>query len=392
MIINKEYIGDTRYSDCVRMQNSNRLKVRKVLDILRHKSNYVNGVSYYPECEHKSSKQILKDQLHFVWKYGYVEDFYYTYGFDRVEMTREKMETYITPYYPFLRRLDHLNFQNPYYDDYEGKMTCRVINQDKFYFYLFLSRLGVRTPKVFCFIKNKTLLYADKKYNIDKSDPIIDQLKNIFSEDLDAFAKPSNGMLGRGVFRLLVKDGIIYVNGEKKSVDELIDMLLSADYLVQERIVQHEKMSALCPSSVNTIRLQTVMDKDGNVIPFGPGVRIGREGSLVDNWALGGVFVGIDSETEKLKDIGILKPKYGTKVTEHPDTHVSFKGYDVPYYKKAEQMVVDLHKLMYRSHSIGWDIAITENGPVIIEGNDRWEISLIQAVHGGMHYLKQYFE
>lgn len=391
MIINKEYIGDARYSDCVRMQNSYRLKAKKVLSVLKHRSDYVNGISYYPECERKSKAQILKDQLYFAWKYGYVEDFYYTYGFDRVEMTREKMETYLTPYYPFLRRLDHLNFQNPYYDEYNGKMTCRVINQDKFYFYLFLSRLGVRTPKVFCYIKNKRLLYVDESFTIDNTKPVRDQLKTIFSKDLDVFVKPSDGMLGRGVFKLQINDGTICVDGEQKSVEELIDIILSADYIVQERIIQHEKMSALCPSSVNTIRLQTLMDKGGDVIPFGPGVRIGRVGSLVDNWALGGVFVGIDSETEKLKDIGILKPQYGTKVTEHPDSHVLFKGYDIPYYKEAERIVVELHRLMYRSHSIGWDIAITENGPVIIEGNDRWEISLIQAVHGGMGYLEKYF-
>lgn len=391
MIINKKYIGDARYIDCVRMQNSRRLKAKKVLSILKHRSDYINGISYYPECEHKSKAQILKDQLHFAWKYGYVEDFYYTYGFDRVEMTREKMETYLTPYYPFLRRLDHLNFQNPYYDEYNGKMTCRVINQDKFYFYLFLSRLGVRTPKVYCYIKNKNLLYVDESFKIDKSLSVKEQLLYLFTNDMDAFAKPSDGMLGRGVFKLQINDGTICVDGERKSVEELIDIVLSADYIVQERIIQHERMSALCPSSVNTIRLQTLMDKEGDVIPFGPGVRIGRVGSLVDNWALGGVFVGIDSETEKLKDIGILKPKYGTKVTEHPDTHVLFKGYDIPYYKEAERMVVELHRLMYRSHSIGWDIAITENGPVIIEGNDRWEISLIQAVHGGMGYLEKYF-
>ena len=150
-------------------------------------------------------------------------------------------------------------------------------------------------------------------------------------------------------------------------------------------------MSALCPTSVNTIRLQTVMDKDGNVIPFGPGVRIGRVGNYVDNWAKGGVFVGIDAKTEKLKDMGILKPKYGTKVFEHPDTHIVFNGYHVPHYKEAEDLAVKLHKIMYRSHSIGWDIAITPQGPVIIEGNDRWEISLIQAVHGGLGYLSKYF-
>lgn len=59
------------------------------------------------------------------------------------------MGEYITPYRLFLHRINHLNFQNPYYDDFNGKITCRVINQDKFYFYLFLSRLNIPTPKVY---------------------------------------------------------------------------------------------------------------------------------------------------------------------------------------------------------------------------------------------------
>ena len=366
-------------------------KMRKCLSMIKHKAYYTGSVSYYPECKRKSTSQIMKDQMYNVWKYGFIEEYYFTYGFDRAEMTREKMETYITPYRAFLNRINHLNFQNPYYDDFNGKMTCRVINQDKFYFYLFLSRLGIRTPKVFFFVKNKCILYHDEYYKIDKTKSVREQLKSIFAYDMDAFAKPSNGMLGKGIFRILIKDGIVYVNGEENDVDVLIDLVLSADYVVQERILQHDRMSALCPSSVNTIRLQTVMDNYGNVIPFGAGVRIGRMGSLVDNWALGGVFVGIDSETGKLKDKGILKPKYGTKVIEHPDTHIRFQGYCIPYYKEAENMAVELHKVMYRSHSIGWDIAVTENGPIIIEGNDRWEISLIQAVHGGMGYLMKYF-
>ena len=366
--------------------------LRKGLSILRHRSKYVDQESYYPECERKSSFRILKDQLYSLWRYGFIEEYYFTYGFDRKEMTRERMSTYITPYRLFLHQIDYLNDHNPYYNEFLGKITCRLINQDKFFFFLFLSRLGFPTPKVYCFIKNKTVLFVDEKYKVNIELPVGEQLRAIFTNDMDAFAKPSDGMLGKGVFTLLIKGGVIYMDGIQRSIDDLIDAVLSADYIIQERVVQHERMAALCPSSVNTIRLQTVMDKEGNVIPFGPGVRIGRQGSFVDNWAKGGVFVGIDAETEQLKDIGILKPKYGTKVMEHPDTHIPFKGYLIPFYHEAEQMVVELHKRMYRSHSIGWDIAITENGPVIIEGNDRWEITLVQAVHGGMRSIMQYFD
>ena len=392
MIINtKNGLGDIRYLEYIRMKSSPYLKIRKIIKILRHKSEYVNKISYYPEYAHKTKSQILREQIRFVWKYGYLETYYFTYGFDRADMTREKMETYITPYYPFVRRIDHLNFQNPYYDDFNGKMTCRVINQDKFYFYLFLSRLGFHTPKVYCFIKNKTIMYADSSYNIDNSLSAREQLKIIFAKDIDAFAKPSDGMMGQGVFRLQIKDAKPYIDGAERSIDELIDTVLSADYILQETIVQDARMSKLCSSSVNTIRLQTVMDKNGDVIPFGAMIRIGREGSSVDNWAKGGVIVGINDDG-KLKDVGFLKPKYGTTTKEHPDNHLIFDGYEIPHYQEAVNKAVELHKIMYRSHSIGWDIAITQEGPMFIEGNDRWEISMVQAVHGGMGYLMKYFD
>ena len=82
--------------------------------------------------------------------------------------------------------------------------------------------------------------------------------------------------------------------------------------------------------------------------------------------------------------MSFLKLGYGIFTKEHPDTHIVFKDFEIPYYRDAERMAVELHKRLYRSHSVGWDIAITEDGPMFIEGNGWWEISLIQAVHGGL--------
>ena len=184
----------------------------------------------------------------------------------------------------------------------------------------------------------------------------------------------------------------MFINNEETSVDNLIQIILSADYLIQERIYQHPKMAELNASTINSIRLQTVMDKDGVVHPFGAGLRMGRKGCSVDNWAKGGVFVGVDMKSGKLMEKGFLKPQYGTSTKEHPDTHVVFKDFEIPYYKEAETLAVKLHKYLYRCHSVGWDIAITENGPVFIEGNGWWEISLVQAVHGGLkNQIESYF-
>ena len=368
-------------------------KICKSFSVIRHKADYINNTTYYPECELKNKSQILRDYLWFVWNYGEIEKFYFTYGFDRKEMTRERMSTeYLIPFSNFQRRIDYLNFQNPRYDIFHGKLTGRVITGDKFYFNVFMERFGIPTPKVYCFIKDKSPLYFNSKFSIDTSKSANEQLKSFFANDMDAFAKPSDGQLGQGIFSLRIENGKILADGEEISMDELIQRVVSADYLIQERIYQHPVMAAFCPSCINSIRLQTVMDLDGNVHPFGAGVRMGRMGSSVDNWAKGGVFVGIDMDNGRLMETGFLKPKYGTSVKEHPDSKIKFDGYQIPFYEEAVAMATKLHKYLYRCHSVGWDIAITENGPVFIEGNGWWEISLVQAVHGGLRkQIEKYF-
>ena len=114
-------------------------KVKQSLYLIKHKSDYIDGQTYYPNCEHKSKSQVLKDQLYLIWKCGGAEPFYFTYGFDRKEITRKQMvKEYIIPYGRFQGRINHLNFQNPRYDNFHGKLTGRVITGDKFYFNVFL--------------------------------------------------------------------------------------------------------------------------------------------------------------------------------------------------------------------------------------------------------------
>lgn len=363
-------------------------KCRKAYSLIKHRSSLVNGVSYYAECDRKSKMQILKDQLYFIRKYGNYEPFYFTYGFDRSEMTRERMTSeYLIPYDNIQARISYLNNHHPNY-----MFTGRVITADKFYFNVFLERFGIPTPAIICYIKDKQVLYCDARYEIDPQQNTNQQLKQLFSHDMDAFCKPSSGQLGNGAFALRIQDSKVYVDGKLFDVDKLIEILLSTNYLVQKRIYQHPVMNTLCDSTINSIRLITAMDKDGVVHPFGARLRIGRQGSSVDNWAKGGILVAIDMETGCLKKKGFLKPQYGTTTEYHLDTKVKFDGFVIPYFQEAVEAAVKLHNYLYRCHSVGWDIGITENGPMFIEGNGLWEISGMQAVHGGMKkQIEKYF-
>lgn len=366
-------------------------RIRKCLMIVRRKDKYTDMSSYYPDCKHKTKNQILKDQLFFVWKYGCIEKFYFLYGFDREEMNRKKMEgEYIIPYKSFMKKVNHLNYYLPFYSKDMCQYTGRAMIGDKFYFYLFLSRLGVPTPKVYCYIKDGKPLFFDDSLNINKSLSDDEKLDELLKCEMDAFAKPSDGECGHGAFSLLITKNEVFKNREKTDPDKMKKILLSANYIIQERIKQHAQISALCSSTLNTIRIQTVKAKDGSIIPFGPILRIGREGGIVDNWAQGGILVGINKDGLLMKQ-GFFKPQYGSITTEHPDSKIRFENYQIPFFKEVVTSVVKLHEYLYRVHSIGWDVAITEKGPLFIEGNSLWEISMAQAAHGGLKYLENHF-
>ena len=342
----------------------------------------VSQKSYYPDEPHKSKWQIFREQLFFIWKYGRYEKYYFAYGFDRKSMDLKKIcNEYIVNESAFLKKIDFHN-DNPVQKIVHG----RSIIADKFYFYLFLKSLNIPTPKILYYTRNGKLLY-----NFDNQKE--ERVDVVFDKDIDAFAKPFNGQIGDGTFALTVRDSSVYIDGQLQSnTKDLIQTFKETNYIIQERIVQHPQMSRLCSTSVNTIRLLTLITPDEEVIAFRAGLRIGREGSIVDNCAKGGVFVGIDMNTGRLLKKGIIKPPYGNMVFQHPDNGVVFEGLEIPFFKEAVEMAKELHSRLYRVHSIGWDIAITQDGPIFIEGNSRWEISGTQAAVGGLKYIEKYFD
>ena len=148
-------------------------------------------------------------------------------------------------------------------------------------------------------------------------------------------------------------------------------------------MIQCEEMSQLYPHSVNTIRMVTVM-QEGEPAIFCCNGRLGSMGRTKDNWSIGGITVAVDATTGHFGRYGFYKPGYGTRIESHPDTGVRLEGFQVPYWREATRLVLNLHRVFYGFHSLGWDVALTESGPVIIEANEAWLLTFMQAVHGGL--------
>lgn len=329
----------------------------------------IKGESYYSEFSdrRKSMLVIWCDQIKHIWKYHALEHFYYLFGFDIKGIS--KQEEYVDNTY-FIERRSKLN---------NDILRAPVaVLRDKYLFSLIAEAADMPIPK--------TLGVIDDGMVIRKGEPtltIVDYFKTIGNSDM--FVKSIDGECGDGVFHVRFNNDIITIGDETITEESLKNKFSKGRYLMQERITQHDQINAIFSHSINTIRLVTVYNKNENKIEvFSVGLRIGAENNDVDNWAMGGLFVGIDKETGKLKKYGYYKPGFGTKATKHPNTSISFEGYQIPFYKEAVDIAIRFHSVLRGMHSIGWDIAICNDGPCFIEGNDNWEISLMQVVEGGL--------
>ena len=171
--------------------------------------------------------------------------------------------------------------------------------------------------------------------------------------------KPLEGSSGVGIERHTKEE---WRGREEAFLQELRDKKIG---IVEERVIQHPKMAEMCPTSVNTIRIATLLGdkKQGIVYAF---LRIGN-GKVMDNVDQGGMAARIDLESGTLLTVGA--DKQGNTYTEHPMTHTPIIGFQIPYFKEACDRCLKAAQKVPQMRFVAWDVAITEKGPVFIEGN-----------------------
>jgi hypothetical protein len=151
------------------------------------------------------------------------------------------------------------------------------------------------------------------------------------------------------------------------------------NYVFEAYVDQHPDLMALNPGTVNTLRVMT-WQEDGRVDIWGTILRVGR-GRGPDNWAKGGLgaWVGEDGTV-----VGMAVPKnpFLPPLAEHPDSGVPITGLRIPHLDAVRRLAIESALLLPEVQSIGWDIALSREGPCLIEGNDRWSYQLLQCVLG----------
>jgi hypothetical protein len=206
-----------------------------------------------------------------------------------------------------------------------------------------------------------------------------ESIDNITNYTLDCYFKIITRWGGENVHKLEIKEGLCRIDNEPGSLNMLKNLMSNGVYVLQKRVIQHKELDRLNPFCVNTIRMVTIHDgkRPYNFLNF---IRMGVEKNIVDNISKGGIGCGI-REDGTLFDTGVFDDGY---ITHHPTSHVAFKGFAIPHYKQALDLVIAMHASFHCFFLIGWDIAITESGPVVIEGNPVGELNFEQSIFGGI--------
>ena len=175
--------------------------------------------------------------------------------------------------------------------------------------------------------------------------------------------KNAHGQCGNGI-EVLTTAGLT----QQLIIDQLKK---SGNDLVEEFVMQHPDLMKLSPSGLNTVRIITQLNEENKVDIIGARLRI-TINSTVDNMAAGNIAAPINIDTGKLTGPGVYSDITKEDERYHPVTETEIIGFQIPFWKEAIDMVIAAALSNKNNRSVGWDVAITEAGPELIEGNHNW--------------------
>lgn len=163
--------------------------------------------------------------------------------------------------------------------------------------------------------------------------------------------------------------------------------------LAEEFIQQHPALSEISNTGLNTIRIITQLNKNNEVDILGARLRVSVN-NFVDNLASGNIAAPIDIATGIVNGAAVYSDITKESVEYHPMTRTKIIGFQIPQWDRIIELVTKAALYRPENRSVGWDVALTERGPELIEGNHNWCKILWQIpVNTGLkHILENYLK
>lgn len=292
---------------------------------------------------------------------------YYLYGLYLPQRRAEAGE-YLTRYHTkngVLQALNHLR-RAPY--------PQRTELTDKLRFAGWCERLGVRSPRV--------LMATDPGLAMEAIDPA--------SLDTDLFVKLRYGKGAKNtrLYRRVAPLRYRAPDGTTLSLEQVRETLRvpgrKRALIVQQRLLNHPALADLAGESLLVVRVMTCLDAHGRPRITDAMLRVlaklepGWQRRQDDEWV-----AAVDVGTGELGRLTGDMPETCTVWHDtHPVTGAAVLGRVLPHWPAVCALAMAAHRGFCDRVVVGWDIAITPDGPQIVEGNPNPDVLLIQRVHG----------
>ena len=265
----------------------------------------------------------------------------------------------------YCRKKFHATYSEYFLYDFQNLKNCVRKN------YLLTYHQRGRYPLVDGDTERKLGLGKDKQYELF-SDMIgrewlkvtpenIGDLEDFIKKHGKVILKPVHGSKARGIFSILAKN----IEAE---LPEKTTEILNEEYLCEEYLKQHADMEKLNPNSVNTIRIMTLCDGE-NVKVISAAIRTATDSKVCDNLSSGGLGAAVDIDTGIIFSTG--SDVKHNRYFYHPVTNTQIIGFKIPFWEETKEFVKKGALRVSKTAIVGWDIAISPNGPCLIEANNR---------------------
>lgn len=202
--------------------------------------------------------------------------------------------------------------------------------------------------------------------------------------DVDLFVKPLDGCGGKGAERWDHHGGLYFHRGAMLTRSQLVERLIrqgrDRPLIVQRRVINHPALGPVSNGALSTIRLLTCLDQQGTPEIIGAACRMAvGDNRTVDNLHAGGIASHVDlgsGELSRATDLG-LSARVGWHDV-HPDTRAVITGRILPDWPAVRALALRAHAAFQPHIFVGWDIALLEEGPCLIEGNGAPDVDLMQ--------------
>ena len=265
-----------------------------------------------------------------------------------------------------------------FYLDLLNPILYHNCSRNKFIMHKMFEGTGIKTSDLYCYYQ------PECKNNEDENNTIISYsvestLMILKRQKVKAcVVKLADGSHGDGIE---VYDEINYLEHDAEMIKYnrekvfLSEILLDNPLLFESVVKQTDQFANFNKSSVNTVRFMTTLWPNGTAKIIATFIKIGRAGKCVDNAGGGGnVDACIDKDTGELKYAiqydGWHKIK---EINNHPDNGNQLNGVIIDNWEMIKEEVKKFQQAFPYCKAAGWDIAITDKGPVVIEVNDAWD-------------------